>query len=247
MLELQQRNKNVLENNGERGMDRTSEQMATLRHCSLFAGMQEKEITQMLDCLGATVSEIPKGQWIFLEGDPAEQVGVVLSGEVQVVREDYYGRRSIVTDLQPGELFAEVFACAGVRSLPVSVVAVCHSEIMLINCKRILSTCSNACEFHNRFVSNLLRVVAEKNIKLNQKIELLSQKTTRQKLMSYLLLEAKKNGDTEFSIPYDRQGLADYLGVERSAMSAEISRLRRDGIIECKKNRFQILRRNIEN
>ncbi len=212
-----------------------------LRKCPLFEHIKDEEIPGMLNCLGAKVIQVSEKQFVFMEGEPARYVGIVLSGMIQVAREDYYGNRSIVAGVEPAQLFGETFACADEERMPVSAVADCESEVLLADCRRILTTCSNACEFHNQLVSNLLKIVARKNLLLNQKIELLSQKTTREKLMAYLLAQAKKCGSNEFTIPYDRQALADYLGVERSAMSAELGKLRRDGVIECKRSWFKVL------
>ena len=205
-----------------------------LRHCPLFAEIAETDLETMIQCLNGREKEIPKGSPVFLEGDPAQWVGVVLSGAVQIMREDYYGNRSVLAMLEPRDLFGEVFACAGVETLPVSVLAVQDSRVLLLDCKRVLTVCSNACPFHNQLVKNLLQVTARKNMMLNQKIQIMSKKTTREKLLAYLSEQAKNKGSAEFSIPLDRQGLADYLGVERSAMSAELSKLRRDGILDCK-------------
>jgi CRP-like cAMP-binding protein len=178
--------------------------------------------------------EISKGNPVFLEGAPAQFVGAVLSGAVQIVRDDYYGNRDVLNLLQPGELFGEVFSCAGLETMPVSVVAVQDSSILLLNCKRVLSVCSNACHFHSLLIRNLLQTMAGKNLAMNQKIRYMSQKTTKDKLMAYLLDQAKQHGSSEFTIPFDRQALADYLGVERSAMSSEISKLKKSGLIDTK-------------
>ena len=139
-------------------------------------------------------------------------------------------------------MFGESFACADVKRFPVSVVAVEDSQVLLIDSRRITVTCANACGFHNQMIFNLLKVVANKNLVLNQKIEITSRRTTREKLMAYLLLQAKIHRSDTFTIPYDRQALADYLEVERSAMSAEIGKLRRDGIIDCEKSTFRLLK-----
>lgn len=195
----------------------------------------------MLSCLGARTRSLTKNQIIFQEGDPARDVGIVLSGAVQIVKEDYYGKRSIVARIGPGELFGESFACAGVKALPVSVVASEDSLVAIIDCHRITVSCSNACAFHSRMIFNLLRVVASKNLLFNQKIEITSKRTTREKLMTYLLSQAKLHGSDSFTIPYDRQALADYLGVERSAMSTELGKLRREGVLECDKSWFKLL------
>jgi len=138
-------------------------------------------------------------------------------------------------------LFGASFACAGVASYPVSAVAVEDSLVLLINSRRITATCCNACSFHNQMIYNMLKVVATNNLALNQKIEITSKRTTREKLMAYLLSQAKLHGSDQFTIPYDRQALADYLEVERSAMSAEISKLKKDGVIDCHKSNFILL------
>lgn len=212
-----------------------------LSQCPLFAGITQPEIREMLSCLDGKITGIAKGNPVFLEGEPARFVGVVLSGTVQVVRDDYYGNRSVLTVVSPGGLFAEAFACAGLETLPVSAIALQPSTVLLLDCKQVLTGCSHACPFHNRLIHNLLQGIAQKNLTLTRKIRCMSRKTTREKLMEFLLDQAKQHGSPEFVIPYDRQALADYLGVERSAMSAEISKLKKDGLIESSGSRFRVL------
>jgi len=215
--------------------------LPVLERCPLFDGIAPEHKAAMLGCLGARVIAYEKNEAIFMEGDPAFQVGVVLSGSAQIVKEDFYGNRSIVTSVMPSQLFGESFACADIESMPVSVIAAEKSEIMLIDCRKITVTCSSACSFHSRMILNLLRVVAAKNLVFNQKLEIVSKRTTRDKLMAYLLDQAKQHGSAEFTIPFDRQALADYLGVERSALSAEISRMRAEGVFENTKSTFRLL------
>lgn len=212
-----------------------------LSQCPLFAGIGQPERDQMLHCLKGKILEIAKGSPVFLEGDPARFVGVVLSGAVQVVQDDYYGNRSVLTVVSPGGLFAEVFACAELEALPVSVIAALPSTVLLLDCKRILTGCSRACLFHSRLIHNLLQGIAQKNLTLTRKIRYMSQKTTKEKLMTFLLDQAKLHASTEFVIPYDRQALADYLGVERSAMSAEIGKLKKAGLIDSSGSRFRVM------
>jgi CRP-like cAMP-binding protein len=188
----------------------------------------------MLSCLGARKIDVDKGEPIFLEGDSAQFMGVVLSGAVQVVRDDYYGTRSVLAIIQPGGAFAEAFACSALSAMPVSVIALQPSTVSLLDCARVLTVCPNGCRFHNQVVKNLLRAIAQKNLMLTQKIRYMSEKTTKEKVMAFLLDQAKEHGCSEFTIPYDRQALADYLGVERSAMSAEISKLKKSGSIDTK-------------
>lgn len=212
-----------------------------LDQCILFDGIDTLNRATMLSCLGAKEISVRRNQAIFSEGEPAKYVGIVLTGHVQLVREDYYGNRSIISTAGSAELFGESFACAGVQTYPISAVAVEDSTVVLIDSRRITTTCCNACAFHNQMIYNMLKVVATNNLALNQKIEITSKRTTREKLMAYLLAQAKLHGSNRFTIPYDRQALADYLEVERSAMSAEISKLKRDGMIDCRKSDFQLL------
>lgn len=212
-----------------------------LRQCPLFDGIELEDLTAMLGCIGGRKITAVKGQYISREGDSATHVGMVLSGAVRLEREDYYGNRSIVAHIGPGALFGETYACADVSSLPISVVADTDSTVLLMDCRRITRTCSHACAFHNRIIFNLLRVVAQKNLVYDQKIQITSKRTTREKLMAYLLNQAKIQGNHTFQIPYDRQELADYLEVDRSGLSSEISKLRKEGILDSKKNTFTLL------
>ena len=218
------------------------EAFAVLKSCVLFANIKEQDYQAMLGCLGAKPYKFKKGDVIFREGDPAKCFGIILSGSVQIVRIDYYGNRSITAKLEAGEIFGESFACAGVSALTVDVTATEDSEVLLIDAARLTHTCSNACDFHNQMIMNLLQVMARKNLMFNQKIEVTSKRSTREKLMTYLMLQAKKVGSSTFVIPYDRQELADYLEVDRSGLSAEISKLRKENVLECEKNKFVLLK-----
>lgn len=212
-----------------------------LMNSPLFEGLDEEELGAVLGCFGAKRTLYRKGQAILCEGDPAEQLGVVLSGAVQVFRMDYFGNRSLMGRLEEGDLFAEAFACAGVSAMPVSVVALEETQALLIRADRVLHSCSSACAFHQRMIYNLMRILALKNLACNQKIEVTSKRSTREKLMAYLMLQAKQAGASTFAIPFDRQELADYLEVDRSGLSAEIGKLRREGVLKCERNRFTLL------
>ena len=212
-----------------------------LRKCTLFSQIKEEKLLALLTCLGATVKTYKKKETILEEGNPARYIGIVLSGRAQMIQLDYYGNRSIVSSAEPAELFAESFACAEVTSVPISIIATEPSEIMLIDCQRIIHSCSNACDFHQQMIYNLLKNVATKNILFHQKIEITAKRSTREKLMAYLTLQAKKAASNSFDIPFDRQELADYLEVERSGLSAEISKLRSEGILLSNRNHFELL------
>ena len=168
-------------------------------------------------------------------------IGILLSGAVQMTQTDYYGNRSILISVSPGEVFAEAFACAEVPSMPVTAVADEPCEVMLIECSHILHTCQNNCGFHQRLIYNLMKDLASKTVLFLQRIEITSKRTTREKLLTYLTLQAKKEGSNTFLIPFDRQELADYLEVDRSGLSAEISKLQKEGVLTSQKNRFVLL------
>ena len=229
MLKIQQMEKNM------------KKYFNAIRKCALFEEVSDENLLAMLGCLGAKVIEIEKNQPIIKEGDVAKYVGIVLSGEVQLVRNDFYGNRSIVTNVETSQLFGESFACADEKYMPVDVIASEKTEVMLIDCRRITNSCSNACSFHRQMIFNLLKVVAKKNIVFHQKIEITSKRTTREKLMTYLLHQAKKNNSNSFTIPFDRQALADYLEVDRSGLSVEIGKLQKEGVIVSKRNYFELL------
>ncbi len=212
-----------------------------LRRCPLFRGIEDGDLTKMLTCLGARVGEFDKKYTILAEGTRAKYIGIMLSGSAQIVRNDYYGNRSILSEIAAPDVFGEAFACAELPAIPASVIANEPSVVMLIDCGHILHTCGNNCGFHQQLIFNLMKDLAEKTLLFHQKIEITAQRTTRDKLMTYLMLRAKKEGSSSFEIPFDRLELADYLEVDRSGLSAEIGKLRREGIIDCEKNRFRLL------
>ncbi len=212
-----------------------------LKKCRLFDDIGDDNLIAMLGCLRAKVRAYGKNQAIMSEGEKASDIGIMLKGRAQLIRDDYYGNRSIVANIQPSQLFAESFVCAGADTVPVDIIATEDSEVMLIDGYHILHTCSNSCSFHNQMIFNLMRIVANKNLIFDQKIEITSKRTTREKLLTYLMHQSKANGSNSFVIPYDRQELADYLEVDRSGLSAEISKLRREGVLQCRKNEFTLL------
>ena len=212
-----------------------------LRRCPLFFDIADNDIGGMLGCLGARVKEYEKCATIISEGDDANCVGVLLFGEAQIEQTDYFGNRSIVAEIEPSELFGETFALSTIDKMPVSVVATKDSEIMFFDSMCVSKTCAKACLHHQQIIFNLMNIMANKNMAFHQKIEITSKRTTREKLMAYLMFCAKRSGKNTFEIPFDRQELADYLAVDRSGLSVEISKLRREGILKCEKNRFTLI------
>ena len=213
----------------------------SLTNMPLFEGMDNESIVNLLQCLGARNKTYTKDEPIVLEGSAADFVGVVVEGKLQIIKEELEGSLTLIDEVTPGEMFGEVFACASVKEMPVSVYAAEKSSVMLLDFKRLLTTCSNACPFHSKVIQNLLQIVSEKALALNKRIEIMSKRSIRDKLICYLTMEYERTRKLQFAIPFNRQQLADYLCVERSALSAEMSRMKKEGIIDYRKNEFWLL------
>ncbi len=207
----------------------------------LFAGIAPNELASLLGCLNAVQKRYVKNSHIFMAGDKVAAIGLMLSGRAHILQDDFWGNRSIIAQLTAGDLFAEAFCCAGVSKMPVSVMAAEDADILLIDYSKIITPCSAVCDFHKQLISNMLGIVARKNVMLTQKIEHATRRRTREKLLSYLSSRALTNGTDTFKIPFNRQELADYLAVERSAMCAELSKMRDEGLLDFKKNSFTLL------
>ncbi len=216
------------------------ESAALLLKMPLFQGIGPKEMEGLLNCLSGHNRKYGKNETIFWAGDTAKYMGVVLDGNVRVSREDLLGNRTILGEFGPGELFAETFALARVEALPVTVMATQDSEVLLIEGWRLTVTCAHNCGFHTRLIENMMAILAEKNVRLNEKMEVLIKRSTREKLLAYLSGQARKAGSLQFAIPFNRQELADYLCVDRSAMSNELSKLQKEGMLTCARNSFTL-------
>ncbi|MDF2589079.1 MAG: cyclic nucleotide-binding protein [Anaerocolumna sp.] len=214
-----------------------------LEKVSLFQGIQKSEISDVLNCMDSNTKKYSKNQIIVRGGMKMNNLGIILDGSVQVIREDIMGNRMIVASLFSGEIFGETFACAGVDASPVSVIADEDSTILWIALTRIVTPCTTACDFHSQLIMNLLQILAKKNLYLNNKMELLSKRSIREKILSYLAEQANKHKTAVFEIPLNRNEMADYLCIDRSAMSRELSKLKEEGILDYHKNSFRFLKK----
>ena len=212
-----------------------------LKGCPLFANINSGDMLPLLHCLNARRKRYEKGGLIFIAGTAVSAVGIVLNGRVNVAHDSYWGNRTILAKVEAGGLFGEAFSCAKIDNLPVSVVAAEACDILLIDYKKIVNICSSACGFHAKLISNMLQILARKNIILTQKIEHISQRTTREKLLSFLSMQAKRAKSSSFEIAFNRDELAAYLSIDRSAMCAELSKMQSDHLLRYKKNRFELL------
>lgn len=204
----------------------------------LFRGMSEKDIECMLDCLAAKQQHFSKGDIIFQAGEVAQSIGLILTGSANIENDDIWGNKSILDNIGPGQVFAETYACVPGEPMMVSVVASEAAEVLFFNMSRGLQTCSKQCHFHNRLIQNLLTISAQKNLNLSRRIFHTTSKSIRGRLLSYLSYQATRQGSLQFTIPFNRQQLADYLSVDRSAMSNELSKMQKEGMLTVNRNYF---------
>ena len=214
--------------------------LPVLKHCPFFAGLDEGEILSILNCVDAKIRTFDHDEYIFRAGDSTASMGLILSGSVLVIQEDLWGapeyhvqnrsRRLLCGTLRRNARFRFEHQRGNRRP----------SETLMLNINRLLTVCPTACTHHNRLIRNLVSVLAEKVLQFNEKITHMSKRTTREKLLSYLSSESIRQGSLSFDIPYDRQQLADYLCVERAAMSAELSKLQKEGLLTTRKNHFEL-------
>ncbi len=212
-----------------------------LSNTQLFRGLEEEEITSLLRCLHAAEHSYKKGEMILPEGSMTEQIGIVLSGMAVISCSDIWGNTSILGNVAPGSVFGEVYACIPGQPMLVSVSAVEHTAVLFLTVGSILTSCTNACPFHARMARNLLTVCAHKSLQLSRRIQHTSSKSIRGRLMSYFSECAKSAGSNSFLLPYNRQQLADYLNVDRSAMCNELSKMKKDGVLDYERNRILLL------
>ena len=211
-----------------------------LKRTKLFSGVGNDDISTMLTCLGARLLTYKKGEHVLRQGEHLSDILVLAEGSLHIQRDDYWGNRSILGHIGVGEIFGEAYVAPESGTLLNDVIAVEDSAVFFFDVKRVISTCSSACRFHTMVVQNLFFAISEKNRGLVQKLDYMSRRTTREKLLSYLSEEAKKQNSASITLPFNRQQLADYLSVDRSAMSNELCKMRDEGILEFEKNRFRL-------
>ena len=192
----------------------------------------------MLGCLDAKLNTYKKGEYVFRQGEHIDNITVLVKGSLHIQKDDYWGNRSIINHIGVGDMFGEAYVAPDSGALLNDVVAIEDSSVIFFDVKRIITTCPSACRFHSLVVQNLFFAISEKNRKLVQKLGHMSKRSTREKLISYLSEEAKRQKNGNFVIPFNRQQLADFLSVDRSAMSNELCKMRDDGLLEFDKNHF---------
>ena len=212
-----------------------------LKKTVLFSGVKESEIESMLSCLQAKKYHFKKGEFVLSQGQRLDNILILLDGKLYIQQDDYWGNRSILNVVNTGEMFGESYAAPESGFVMNDVMAVEDSDVIFFDVKKILTVCSSACRFHTAVVVNLVYAISERNRSLVQKLGYMSKRTTREKLIAYLSDEAKRQSSNRFSVPFNRQQMADFLSVDRSAMSNELSKMKNEGLIDFQKNHFILL------
>lgn len=211
-----------------------------IKNSPVFYGMNDEELQGLLECFNARVRKYEEGEMIIRQGDIIKNIYLILKGAVNIEKDTYWGRRMIISQLTENNNIALAFVASKNIESNIDAIAVEDSELLILNYEKCTSMCQNACTRHKVLINNLFEILSKENIELIQKIENISQKTIREKLLTYLSNEAKKNRNSSFEIPFNRQDLADYLNIDRSAMSFELSKLQKEGLISYNKNKFML-------
>lgn len=214
--------------------------ISVLKNSKLFHGTEESDIYSILNCFQAKVLHYKKGEYIIRHGDVINNIMILLDGCLCIQRDDYWGNRSIVNIVNIGEMFGEAYTAHDSKPILNDVTAIKDSSVIFLNINKVLNICSSSCQFHSYIVQNLYFAVSEKNQLLVQKLGYMSKRTTREKLISYLSDQAEIQDSNSFTIPMNRQQLADFLSVDRSAMSNELCKMRDEGLIVFNKNKFTL-------
>ena len=207
----------------------------------LFAGIKNEDMGAMLHCIGYHISSFSRGEIIAFEGDHLKHIGIVLSGRVDMVKEDLWGNKTMLLRMGRNEIFGETFACGDDSLSTVTFLVSEDAAVMFMPFSRVMHSCTMACGFHHRLIENMVRVIAGKNRELMQKVDVVSKRTIREKLLAYLSIQAQQQKQRYFEIPLGRVELAEYLCVDRSALTRELAKMKEDGLIDYDRNHFRIL------
>ena len=206
----------------------------------LFEGISKQDIQEMIQCMGGFCRTYQKSEILILEKSEIKNIGLIIQGSVYIMKEDVWGNQVLITKLGPAEIFGETFVCGSVRSAKVSFIAAEDTEVLFLPFHKVIGVCNLSCVFHHRLIENMMKAVADKNVKLMEKIEVTSKKTLRDKIITYLLQEKERFGSDIFTIPMGRQELADYLCADRKAPARELSLMKKDGLLEFEKRKFHL-------
>ncbi|QHI73509.1 Crp/Fnr family transcriptional regulator [Aminipila terrae] len=220
------------------------EHINKISQTALFHGIKADDLMPMLTCLGSYIRNYKKGEFVFLSNDSIHSIGVILEGTIHMIKEDIWGNKTILTFIKNGELFGETFACGSQLNSVVSFYAATNCKILFMPFHKILHSCNMSCIFHHRLIENMVQLIADKNTQLMEKIEITSKKSLREKILTYMSIQAQFHQSNYFEIPLGRLELADYLCANRSALTRELNNMKQEGILDFEKNRFHLLKKN---
>ncbi len=215
------------------------EYLDRIKFAFLFNGISDKELLLALKCLEGEIVSYDKGQTVIKEGSLSDRFGLLIEGLLQSTQYDLEGNRSIIQTIEPLQIFNENYCYVNEKS-PVNIETIESSKILFLKSHISSKLLPAVCSIKNILLNNLFIIQTHKNVELTKKLECMSKRTTREKLMAYLKLESLKQGTRKFDIRLDRQQLADYLGIERSAMSAELSKMVKEHLIKTNRSHFEI-------
>lgn len=215
--------------------------LKVLERASLFKEVDPIDLEHLIVCLEVSSKKYEASECVIQLGQEVNHIGIVVEGQVEVVKENIVGDRNIMVVLEPSHIFGEGIVCTTKRLSPVTVRAKTKATILFIPYEKIIITCGKSCSFHSQLIRNMLRLLGEKNYTLNHKIDFLILKGMREKITLYLLEQARVSESMAFNINLSRNDLAEYLNVSRSAMSRELSRMKEEGLIDYYKNSFKII------
>ena len=207
----------------------------------LFDGIRPEDRKLMLGCIGYHIGTFRKGDIVAFEAENIRHLGIVLCGAVDMVKEDLWGNSTLLVRTRRGEIFGETFACGSDSLSTVTFLVSEDAQILFLPFDRVMHSCSMACQFHHRLVMNTVRIIANKNRDLMRKVEVVSKRSIREKLLAYLSIQAQTLGSRYFEIPLGRVELAEYLCVDRSALTRELAKMKEEGLIDFDRNCFRML------
>ena len=211
-----------------------------LQNSKIFDEISEKDIKALHFCFKTRVKIVQKGEILIDEGEPFESIVLVLDGHLRSIINDYYGNTSILADYRDGETIGVEEAFTGNNIAQYTLVAIEDTQVLTMNKYAVMRPCVNMCPRHTQFQNNLVKIISQKNIELMQKFNHITKSSTKDKVLSYLQYVSKQQNSKYFDIPFNRQELADYLSVDRSALSFELSKLKKQGILDFTKNHFML-------
>lgn len=215
--------------------------MGNMTSFPIFTGIGEENLATLLQCLGYRLEKYRKGDLIYLDGEYLQNIGIIISGSVDMIKEDVWGNKTIVIRMKTPTLFGETFICGSNSVAAVSFEAVEDTIVMFIPFRRVINSCTNACVFHHRLIENMVQLIADKNLMLMHKMEVVTKKTLKEKIMAYLSQQAQIKDTEYFEIPLNRTELAEFLCADRSALTRELSNMKKEGIIDYDKNVFRLI------